>query len=157
MKRLWLQREVENSRREVERKKSSREQSSAVESESNSYKTKKETPGERLELSTSRLTVERAANCAIQDMCWNVKHFDFHIQCVRFGWQKIHGAAGYRSLCLSHAKRALYHLSYSPSLSSDLCPTFDKVHSLPKRIQKEVVSMGLEPMTNGLLDQRSTN
>ena len=30
--------------------------------------TKKETPGERPELSTSRLTVERAADCAIQDI-----------------------------------------------------------------------------------------
>ncbi len=28
------------------------------------------------------------------------------------------GSAGYRSPCLSHAKRALYHLSYTPELSS---------------------------------------
>ena len=27
---------------------------------------------------------------------------------------KNHGAGGHRSRCLSHAKRALYHLSYSP-------------------------------------------
>ena len=29
---------------------------------------------------------------------------------------KIIGGAGYRSRYLSHAKRALYHLSYAPSL-----------------------------------------
>ena len=29
-------------------------------------------------------------------------------------WSKVFGAAGYRSPYLSHAKRALYHLSYSP-------------------------------------------
>ena len=28
------------------------------------------------------------------------------------------GGAGYRSLCLLHAKQALYHLSYTPNLSS---------------------------------------
>jgi hypothetical protein len=32
---------------------------------------------------------------------------------LRVGQKKI-GAAGYRSRYLSHAKRALYHLSYSP-------------------------------------------
>ena len=28
------------------------------------------------------------------------------------------GGAGYRSLCLTHAKRALYHLSYTPTTCS---------------------------------------
>ena len=31
-------------------------------------------------------------------------------------WGKSFGGAGYRSRYLSHAKRALYHLSYAPSL-----------------------------------------
>ena len=30
--------------------------------------------------------------------------------------KKISGGAGYRSRYLSHAKRALYHLSYAPNL-----------------------------------------
>ncbi len=30
--------------------------------------------------------------------------------------QKKGGVAGYRSLCLTHAKRALYHLSYNPTV-----------------------------------------
>ena len=29
-------------------------------------------------------------------------------------WKKSHGGSGYRSRYLSHAKRALYHLSYAP-------------------------------------------
>ncbi len=29
-------------------------------------------------------------------------------------WAKKGGGAGYRSLCLMHAKHALYHLSYTP-------------------------------------------
>ena len=33
---------------------------------------------------------------------------------VEFAQQK-DGGEGYRSLCLSHAKRSLYHLSYTPS------------------------------------------
>ena len=32
--------------------------------------------------------------------------------------QKKYGDAGYRSQCLSHAKQALYHLSYTPELGS---------------------------------------
>ena len=31
--------------------------------------------------------------------------------------KKISGGAGYRSLCLLHAKQALYHLSYTPNLA----------------------------------------
>src|SRR5688572_19096021 len=30
------------------------------------------------------------------------------------------GGAGYRSLCLTHAKRALYHLSYTPTTSGSV-------------------------------------
>jgi hypothetical protein len=30
--------------------------------------------------------------------------------------KRIGGGAGYRSLCLLHAKQALYHLSYTPSI-----------------------------------------
>ena len=29
--------------------------------------------------------------------------------------KSVGGSAGYRSPCLSHAKRALYHLSYTPA------------------------------------------
>ena len=29
------------------------------------------------------------------------------------------GGAGYRSLCLTHAKRALYHLSYTPNTTTE--------------------------------------
>jgi hypothetical protein len=31
-------------------------------------------------------------------------------------WNEKSGGAGYRSLCLTHAKRALYHLSYTPKV-----------------------------------------
>ena len=40
-------------------------------------------------------------------------------------WLKICGGAGYRSRYLSHAKRALYHLSYTPS-----CYKGDQAHDL---------------------------
>ena len=46
----------------------------------------------------------------------------FFILCTRGknmifkGLKKFYGGAGYRSRYLSHAKRALYHLSYAPSL-----------------------------------------
>ena len=45
------------------------------------------------------------------------------------------GDAGYRSRYLSHAKRALYHLSYAPSMAS--CP--DIVKSVPGRQQSKQV------------------
>ena len=35
------------------------------------------------------------------------------------------GAAGYRSPYLSHAKRALYHLSYSPDVEQECCSSFN--------------------------------
>ena len=35
--------------------------------------------------------------------------------------QKVFGGAGYRSRYLSHAKRALYHLSYAPSNNEVYC------------------------------------
>jgi hypothetical protein len=41
-----------------------------------------------------------------------------HVQNPRTEKRKKHGDAGYRSPCLSHAKRALYHLSYIPILLS---------------------------------------
>ena len=49
--------------------------------------------------------------------------------------QKYIGGAGYRSRYLSHAKRALYHLSYAPSMAS--CP--DIVKSVPGRQQSKQV------------------
>ena len=39
--------------------------------------------------------------------------------------QKVLGGAGYRSRYLSHAKRALYHLSYAPCVKDRIvCPEF---------------------------------
>ena len=49
--------------------------------------------------------------------------------------KKSFGGAGYRSRYLSHAKRALYHLSYAPSMAS--CP--DIVKSVPGRQQSKQV------------------
>ena len=49
---------------------------------------------------------------------------------LKFHFKKS-GGAGYRSLCLTHAKRALYHLSYTPStLRTSRCtkPMFKSRH-----------------------------
>ena len=43
--------------------------------------------------------------------------------------RKKSGGAGYRSLCLMHAKHALYHLSYTPNYS----PSREVV---PKQVEK---------------------
>jgi hypothetical protein len=38
------------------------------------------------------------------------------VKCFDLAINKTLGDAGYRSLCFSHAKRALFHLSYTPSI-----------------------------------------
>ena len=43
--------------------------------------------------------------------------------------KKRHGGSGYRSRYLSHAKRALYHLSYAPSVDR-LCELVERVQAL---------------------------
>ncbi|RDX58377.1 hypothetical protein CR513_62312, partial [Mucuna pruriens] len=60
--------------------------------------------------------------------------------------EKIHntkyiGDAGYRSPCLSHAKRALYHLSYIPMIV---------------QVLKILEMRGIDPRTSRMLSERST-
>ena len=64
---------------------------------------------------------------------------------VFFLWPKKSGGAGYRSLCLLHAKQALYHLSYTPSVwiwtyslhdisSSVKTVSYDKIGTIQRRL-----------------------
>ena len=72
---------------------------------------KPKTPEVGLEPTTYRLTAGRATDCAIQAFTGQSKKNPSGEQGVP---EKNSGGAGYRSLCLMHAKHALYHLSYTP-------------------------------------------
>ena len=45
------------------------------------------------------------------------------------------GGAGYRSRYLSHAKRALYHLSYAPCLSNERLNRYLEISGVDKELQ----------------------
>ena len=53
-----------------------------------------------------------------KDILWKNSYLNRYFL-VTYVQEKI-GDAGYRSPCLSHAKRALYHLSYTPMCNRDL-------------------------------------
>ena len=57
------------------------------------------------------------------------------------------GAGGYRSRCLSHAKRALYHLSYSPLLYTGITSTKSQEESSVYMQENRAVP-GIEPGTS---------
>ena len=57
------------------------------------------------------------------------------------------GAGGYRSRCLSHAKRALYHLSYSPLLYTGITSTRSQEESSVYMQENRAVP-GIEPGTS---------
>ena len=72
--------------------------------------------------------------------------------------ENVHGAGGYRSRYLSHAKRALYHLSYGPSggivmLEFTRCGTFSATgssaagHSTCPPTSVDGISGPLQPMS----------
>ena len=65
------------------------------------------------------------------------------------------GGAGYRSRYLSHAKRALYHLSYAP-----ISDCFDKKQKSRLKLillyEKSLEAPGIDPGTYRMLSERST-
>ena len=46
-----------------------------------------------------------------------------HCLRLQLKYHNKNGGAGNRTPCLSHAKRALYHMSYTPSFLSSNCKT----------------------------------
>ena len=64
-----------------------------------------------------RAGVEPATYRAATD-CSTTELTPRHMISTAQAGKNVLGGAGYRSLCLLHAKQALYHLSYTPNLSS---------------------------------------
>ena len=64
-------------------------------------------------------------------------------------FQKVIGGAGYRSRYLSHAKRALYHLSYAPVGDSAVFLTVLKVNVCQGRLLRIVKVTELDQWCSG--------
>ena len=73
----------------------------------------------------------------VESFC-RVYYIDYILYCVGNKIKK-HGGAGYRSPCPSHAKRVLYHLSYTPiqSRRRSMCPVRIS-HIELRRIDKKI-------------------
>ena len=60
--------------------------------------------------------------CYLDENFYFNEHFEVR-ETKEWDKKKVFGGAGYRSRYLSHAKRALYHLSYAPCVKSSTCVT----------------------------------